>query len=149
MTSISNLKSTSSQTAGFTLLEVISSAAILASIAFSYSFASISEDIKSSSKLRNSVAEIVENDIEKLKSISWGFLYNPKGLQNNNSCYRTSNLCNQNTPPIAPNIFSMQRWCLDVSPRFISSLPASLRFHIISSLITIIIKFSRPFCSNS
>ena len=128
MTSISNLKSTSSQTAGFTLLEVISSAAILAlAIAFSYSFASISEDIKSSSKLRNSVAEIVENDLEKLKSISWGFLYNPKGLQKNNPCYRTSNLCNQNTPPIAPNIFSMQRWCLDVSPRFISSLPASLK----------------------
>lgn len=128
MTAAFNLKSKSSQAAGFTILEVIFSSAILGLvIVFSYSFSTISEDIKSSSKLRNSVAEIVENDIEKIKSISWGFLYNSAGLQNNNPCYRTSNICNQNTPPIAPNIFSMQRWCLDVSPRFIGSLPASLK----------------------
>ena len=109
MTVVPNFKFTSSQNAGFTILEVISSAAILGlAIAFSYSFATISEDIKSSSKLRNSVAEIVENDIEKLKSVSWGFLYNPKGLQNNNPCYRTSNFCNPHLS-IAPNVFSMQK----------------------------------------
>ena len=113
---------------GFTILEVVSSAAILGlAITLSYSFATVSEDVKSSSKLRNSVAEIVENDIEKFKSINWGFLYNPNGLPNNNPCYRTSNLCTQNSPPIASNIFSMQQWCLNVSSRFFGSLPTSIK----------------------
>ena len=111
---------------GFSILEVISSAALLGlAITLSYTFTNVSEDVKSSSKLRNAVAEIVENDIEKFKSIAWGFLYNSRGTTSNTPCYRTSRECNQLRPPIAPDIFSMQRYCLDVATRFFSGLPNS------------------------
>ena len=58
MTVVPNFKFTSSQNAGFTILEVISSAAILGlAIAFS-TFATISKDIKSSSKLQTALKSL-------------------------------------------------------------------------------------------
>ena len=118
----------SSTDTGFSILEIISSAAILGLvITLSYSFTNISEDVKSSSKLRISLAEILENDIEKFKSLSWGFLYNPVGTVTNSPCYRTSRDCNQKQSPVAPDIFSMQRFCLNVSQLFYSSLPANYK----------------------
>ena len=113
---------------GFSLLEVIASAAVLGmAISFSYTFANISEEVKSSSKLRNSVAEIVETDLEKFKSIFWGFLYVPNGTTQSNPCYRTSRQCINGTNPVASDVTRMQRWCLDVSPKFLANLPNGLK----------------------
>ena len=92
-----------SKSSGFSLLEVIASAAVLGmAISFSYMFANISEEVKSSSKLRNSVAEIVETDLEKFKSLFWGFLYVSNGKLIN-PCYRTSMECVR-ALTVAPNV---------------------------------------------
>ena len=113
---------------GFSLLEVIASAAVLGmAISFSYIFANISEDVKSSSKLRNSVAEIVETDLEKFKSIFWGFLYVPNGTIDSNPCYRTNMQCINGTVPVVPDVIAMQKWCQHLSSSFLVNLPNSLK----------------------
>ena len=117
-----------SKSSGFSLLEVIASAAVLGmAISFSYMFANISEEVKSSSKLRNSVAEIVETDLEKFKSLFWGFLYVSNGTVKSNPCYRTSRQCVNGTNPVASDVINMQMWCLAVSDKFLANLPNSLK----------------------
>ena len=88
-------------------------------------FANISEEVKSSSKLRNSVAGIVETDLEKFKSLS-GFLYVSNGTVKSNPCYRTSRQCVNGTNPVASDVIhaDVVSCCIR---KFLANLPNSLK----------------------